>query len=76
MDTCPTIRIKADNAQGFAIINEGDLDTTVHALFGAEPEADLKLSVAEIREALTAKGIDIPEGAKKADLRALLDAAK
>lgn len=33
-----------------------------------------KATVAELREALTAKGIDIPDGAKKAELQALLDA--
>lgn len=33
-----------------------------------------KLSVAEIREALAVRGIAIPEGAKKAELRALLEA--
>jgi len=32
------------------------------------------LSVAQLKEALTAKGIEIPAGAKKADLQALLDA--
>lgn len=32
-------------------------------------------TVAELREALTAKGVEVPEGAKKADLQALLDAA-
>lgn len=40
-----------------------------------DPEGAKKASVAELREALTAKGIAIPEGAKKADLQALLDAA-
>lgn len=39
-----------------------------------EPEGAKKAAtVAELREALTAKGIDVPEGAKKADLQALLD---
>ena len=40
------------------------------------PEGAKKASVAELREALTAKGIEIPEGAKKAELQALLDGAK
>lgn len=39
------------------------------------PEGAKKPTVAELRDMLTAKGIDIPEGAKKADLQALLDAA-
>lgn len=41
-----------------------------------EPDGTKKATVAELREALTAKGIAIPEGAKKADLQALLDAAQ
>jgi hypothetical protein len=40
-----------------------------------DPEGAKKATIAELREALTAKGIEIPEGAKKADLQALLDAA-
>lgn len=39
-----------------------------------DAEGAKKASVAELREALNAKGIEIPEGAKKADLQALLDA--
>lgn len=43
---------------------------------GGEGEGDGKgMKVAEIKEALKAKGIEIPAGAKKADLQALLDAA-
>lgn len=34
-----------------------------------------KMTVAELREALEAKGIEIPEGAKKAELQKLLDEA-
>lgn len=37
-------------------------------------ESDKSLTVAELREALTAKGIEFDHGAKKADLQALLDA--
>ena len=33
-------------------------------------------TVAELREALAAKGVEVPEGAKKADLQALLDGAQ
>lgn len=39
-----------------------------------ESEGAKKATVAELREALTAKGVAIPEGAKKADLVALLAA--
>ena len=38
-DTCPTVRIAADNAQGFIVINEADFDAAVHALF-VDPEVD------------------------------------
>lgn len=41
-----------------------------------EPEGAKKATVAELREALTAKGIEIPEGAKKAELQALMDGAE
>lgn len=37
-----------------------------------EPEGAKKATVAELRAALEAKGIEVPEGAKKADLQALL----
>ena len=64
-----TVNIKADNDAGFRVINKDDFDETQDALFddGAKVQ-----TVAEIRDALTAKGIEIPEGAKKADLLALL----
>lgn len=39
-----------------------------------EPEGAKKATVAELRAALEAKGVEVPEGAKKADLQALLDA--
>ncbi len=40
-----------------------------------EPDGAKKASVVELRAALDAKGIAIPDGAKKADLQALLDGA-
>ncbi|MGE8367005.1 HeH/LEM domain-containing protein [Cupriavidus sp.] len=41
-----------------------------------DPEGAKKAAtVDELRKALTEKGVEIPEGAKKADLQALLDAA-
>lgn len=43
---------------------------------GSRSDRDNKaLTVAQIKDALTEKGIEIPEGAKKAELQALLDAA-
>lgn len=38
-----------------------------------EPDGAKKATVAELRTALEAKGVEVPEGAKKADLQALLD---
>lgn len=35
-----------------------------------------KLTLPQLKDALVAKGIEVPEGAKKADLIALLDAGK
>ncbi|AZG15422.1 hypothetical protein EHF44_16770 [Cupriavidus pauculus] len=62
----------------FVLINEEDFDPNVHKRYdeGAKKAATQpKASVDELRAALTAKGIEIPEGAKKADLQALLDKA-
>lgn len=42
----------------------------------ADPEGTKPLTVPQLKDALTAKGIALPEGAKKADLQALLDAAE
>lgn len=72
---CPVVRIKYDNQEGFCEINESDFDAAKHELFDADLEGAKKATVAELREALTAKGIEIPEGAKKAELQALLDAS-
>ena len=32
-ETCPTVRIKVDNDEGFAVINESDFDPKKHTLF-------------------------------------------
>ena len=32
-DTCQTVRVVADNDQGFAVINESDFDPAVHTLY-------------------------------------------
>lgn len=42
---------------------------------GAKKAGGKALTVDELKAALTEKGVEIPEGAKKADLQALLDAA-
>lgn len=30
---CPTVKIKADNEQGFSILNESDFDEAIHELY-------------------------------------------
>lgn len=74
----PTVRITSpvsdDNPLGFIVINESDFDAAKHELLDAEPVAK-PLGIAELRDTLTARGIEFDPAAKKADLQALLDAA-
>jgi len=72
-----TIKVKPwGKDQGdFVVINKEDFDPEVHELLDGEPDGAKKATVAELRAALEAKGIEVPDGAKKADLQALLDAA-
>jgi hypothetical protein len=82
---CETINIKSevsdDNPLGYIVINLEDFDPAKHEKFdtdAADEQTDTAkaLTVPQIKEALAAKGIEIPEGVtKKADLQALLDAA-
>ncbi len=73
------IKIKSTHpeSQGdFVLIEEEDFDAEKgHELLDAPKTNAPKLGLPELREALTARNIAIPEGAKKADLQALLDAA-
>lgn len=78
----PTVKVKTDatdNEHGFYVINEADFDPAVHELFKEVDEAGdsglSKMTVAELKDALTAKGIAFPDNAKKADLVALLPPA-
>lgn len=86
-ETCETVKVKtpvsADNPSGYVVINKSDL-TADHELFECPEALAAKgekkpsdgLTVEKIKEALAAKGIEIPEGVTlKADLAALLDAA-
>lgn len=73
-----TIQVKAwGTEQGdFVLINEEDFNPDFHTLLdAAEPDKQKALNVEEIRAALTEKGVEFPVGAKKAELKALLDAA-
>lgn len=73
MSSCPTIRIKSDvDWTPFFVINAEDFDQERHEKYDEESD-ELRgaMKVAELRAALEARGIAIPEGAKKADLRAL-----
>ena len=81
--TCPTVKVKSDaeDTGGFIVINESDFDAAVHERFDeggkkADPGKPSEgLKVDDLKAALEAKGIPIPEGAKKADLQVLLDQA-
>lgn len=78
MGICKVVRVESKpHAQygGFYELNESDFNPKVHTLF-SEKEDEKKAGIADLREALTAKGIPIPEGAKKAELQALLSASE
>jgi hypothetical protein len=80
MNDLKTVKIKPSHESqcNFVLINEADFNPDLHELFDpAEPpvEAAPKMTVADIKQALAEKGVEIPEGAKKADLLALLEAA-
>lgn len=79
-ETVPTVLIKSDapdNEQGCVRINESDFDPKIHELFieGGEAAGGGSMKVADIKAALVAKGVEIPEGAKKPELLALLAAS-
>lgn len=73
-----TIKVKPwGPEQGdFVLINEEDFNPDFHALLdAAESDKPKVLSIDELRAALTEKGVEFPVSAKKAELKALLDAA-
>ena len=74
-----TIKVKPwGEGQGdFVLINAEDFDPELHVrLDAADTNGDGKVSIAEIRNALTAKGIEFDPKAKKAELQALLEQAE
>ena len=71
-----TVQIKADNAQGFIIINESDFDEELHELFGVESNDDLDddsedeltpMSISEVIEGLRAMSIEDIKAAYSVD---------
>lgn len=74
-----TIRVKPwGEGQGdFVLINAEDFNPECHVrLDAADTNGDGKVSIAEIRNALTAKGIEFDPKTKKAELQALLEQAE
>jgi len=70
-----TVQIKSTHpeSQGpFVIIDEADFIEGQHELYVEGEPDDGDLTVPEIKEKLTAAGIEFPANAKKSDLLALL----
>lgn len=60
------------------LVNEEDFNPDFHKLLEEADDGDKPskgLNVEQLKAALTAKGIEVPEGAKKAELAKLLDEA-
>jgi hypothetical protein len=77
--TIETIKIKpsSEDQGDYVLINKSDFDASVHELHNPDGVTKKSLTVEEIKAALVAKNIAIPDGVtKKADLQALLDAAQ
>ena len=77
METCPTVKVVSAHAeQGFVVINEADFVDGEHELFDAIDSAgDRVQTIGQVRDALTARGIEFDPKGRKADLVALLAAA-
>lgn len=81
------VKVKRDSARGWHWITVASFDAAKHQLVDPadaplvgmavedDSKAGGKLTIDEIRAALTEKGIPFDKAAKKADLQALLDAA-
>jgi uncharacterized protein (DUF302 family) len=71
--TCPTVKVKSDNELGFVIINQADFKESEHELFDAVNSEGAKvLTIGQMRDELTARGIEFDPKAKKSELAALL----
>lgn len=65
---CPTVRIKSTNPDvPYIVINESDYDPEKHELLETPP-----LTAAQIREKLTAAGVEFKTYASKTELLELL----
>ena len=72
-----TVKIKTEvtegNPHGYIVINKTDFDADKHEVHEENAQKEpADMTVKELQAALKEKGVEIPEGAKKADLVALL----
>lgn len=71
--SCPTVKVKCDNEQGFYIINESDFDEKNHNLFVESDSEEIKKgSKAWYGAKLTDKGIEFDVDAPVKKLKELL----
>lgn len=69
------LKVKRDGPRGWHWIDKAKFDPDVHELFDVPEAEPKKLTAAELRSALTEKGIEFKANASKPELQALLDAA-
>ena len=67
--TCPTVTILRDGSP--IIINESDYDPKVHELATESKKNEPEMTVAQLKAALTEKGIPFKPNPSKAELVAL-----
>lgn len=75
--TTETVQVKADNEQGFAVINAEDFDEKVHERYKAPRAATVSyadMTKAQLQAVLTGKEVAFDDRATKADLVALCEA--
>ena len=78
METCPVVKVVADNEQGYMLINESDFDENLHEKYDAEnsDKTNLKLNKAEIVAKLVELNITHDVSLKKDDLLNILNDAE
>lgn len=69
---CETVKVAADNDEGYMVINKSDLTDEHEVLDPVDPEP-AKLSKDEMKEMLDNAGVEYPSNANKADLQTLID---